>query len=126
MSFESLIAQQEFTCELLADRPLFGTKVDGLYEWVSFCEFNENLKTYRTLFNNVGVEKGDRVAIISDNSTSWALSAYATYGLNAIFVPMYTNQRPQDWDYIIQDCEPKLILVQNEKIYKNIKRRPLT
>ena len=39
---------------------------------------------------------------------------------------MYTNQRPRDWEYIINDCQPKLILIQNEKLYKKfIKSVPL-
>jgi long-subunit acyl-CoA synthetase (AMP-forming) len=37
----------------------------------------------------LGIGKGDRVAIVSENRVEWAVAAYATYGLEAAFVPTY-------------------------------------
>ena len=43
----------------------------------------------RMLIASLGVTRGDRVAIISDNRPEWAVAAYATYTLGAVFVAMW-------------------------------------
>jgi long-chain acyl-CoA synthetase len=62
------------------------------------------------------VERGDKVAVISDNRVEWAIGAYATYGLGAHYVPMYEAQHPKDWTYILKDSGAKVLLTSTEII----------
>ena len=52
---------------------------------------------------DIGVEKGDRVAIIIDNSVEWAALSYGANALGA-YTAMYTHQHGKDWAYIIADA----------------------
>lgn len=63
-----------------------------------------------------GVQHGDRVAVIARNRIEWAISAYAAYQIGALHVPMYEQQKVDDWKYILHDSEPKLLLCANERI----------
>lgn len=56
----------------------------------------------------LGVQRGDRVAIISRNRYEWVLTAYAGYGIEAINVPMYEQQKKADWQYIVEDSDAKV------------------
>ena len=87
-----------------ADRPLFGECHGGAWHWTTYAEWYAGVAALRAGLATLGVGPGDRVAIVSRNSTAWAAAAYATYGLGAAFVPMYEAQRPDEWEHILRDC----------------------
>ena len=98
------------------DRPFWGEKVDGAYRWMTYGEFEVEMLRVRALFKKYGIVKGDRIAIIANNSVPFALAAYAAYGLGAVIVPMYEVQAKSDWQFIFGDASPKLAIVKNDAI----------
>ena len=109
----NLIEMLEKSRQLYADRPLYGTKHDGVYEWTTYEQFAEKVDAFRGGLASLGVSAGDKVAIICKNTEEWAVSAYATYGLSAQHIPMYETQMAKEWEYIIRDCGAKVLLVAN-------------
>ena len=103
------------------DNPLFGTKVDGAYQWVTYRQVGEMVDAFRGGLVSLGVGKGDKVAVISNNRVEWAVAAYATYGLGAQYVPMYEAQLAKEWHYILEDCGAKVLLAANQDIYDRTK-----
>lgn len=118
--FRTLVDIFEHSVAAFADRPLFGTKKDGQWRWMTYGEFGSKVDALRGGLAKLGVEKGDRVAIISNNRPEWAIAAYATYGLGAQFVPMYESQLTKDWKYILSDCAAKVLFVANRAIADRI------
>jgi long-chain acyl-CoA synthetase len=70
----------------------------------------------------IGVGPGDAVAVISDNRREWAVAAYATYSLGAIYVPIYQTQLEREWKYLLQDSGAKVCFVGDADIETKIKR----
>ncbi|NIA24322.1 MAG: AMP-binding protein [Gammaproteobacteria bacterium] len=103
------------------DRPVFGTKTGDEWHWITYREFGELVDQMRGGLASLGVGRGDRVAIISNNRVEWAVIAGATYTLGGTIVPMYETQLDKDWKYIIKDCEAKVLFVPNEEIAGRIK-----
>ncbi|GBD85117.1 long-chain-fatty-acid--CoA ligase FadD15 [bacterium BMS3Abin02] len=99
-----------------ADRPVFGTKTGDHWHWITYREFGEMIDQIRGGLASLGVGRGDRVAIISNNRVEWAVIAGATYMLGATVVPMYETQLDKDWKYIIGDCSAKVLFVADEEI----------
>jgi long-chain acyl-CoA synthetase len=100
-----------------AGNPFLGTRQsDGSWVYVTYREFGELVDHFRAGLAGLGIAKGDRVAIIADNRVEWAVTAHATYGLNALIVPMYQNQNPKDWEYILRDSGAKALVVANTGI----------
>lgn len=64
-----------------------------------------------------GIQKGDRVAIYSDNSAEWIMFDLATMALGAITVPVYSTNSKEQTDYILRDSEAKIILTGNQENY---------
>jgi long-chain acyl-CoA synthetase len=95
---------------------LFGTKKGGRWVWTTYGEFGSLVENFRGGLASLGVQRGDRVAIISNNRVEWAVAAYACYGLGAAYVPMYEAQDPKEWEFILRDCEAKVLLVANEAV----------
>jgi len=103
-----------------ATRPLFGTKAAGAWTWTTYAEFGAEVELARAAFAELGLGVADRVAVIANNRSEWAVGAYATYGLRASYVPMYEAQYPKEWQYILADCGAKVLLVANETIRDRI------
>ncbi|CAM9735853.1 unnamed protein product [Chrysoparadoxa australica] len=100
-------------------RPLFGEKrqKEGDWHWTSYKDFGHLVDRCRTSLQEIGVTRGDTVACISKNRSEWAVCAYATYSLGGVFVPMYEEQRPKDWRYILEDANAKVLFVSTKAIH---------
>lgn len=94
MDYDTLVDMHLVTRQSFGNRPLFGTKRanDVPIEWLTYKEFGKKVDRCRAALAAKGVVRGDAVAIISNNREEWAVCAYATYSLGAVFVPMYEEQ----------------------------------
>ena len=123
-TLKNLIEMLEKSRQLYADRPLYGTKHDGVYEWTTYEQFAEKVDAFRGGLASLGVSAGDKVAIICKNTEEWAVSAYATYGLSAQHIPMYETQMAKEWEYIIRDCGAKVLLAANAAVLEQTRDFP--
>ena len=120
----NLIEMLDNSRKLYADRPLFGTKREGIYEWTNYEQFAEKVDNFRGGLASLGVSSGDKVAVISKNTEEWAVSAYATYGLCGQHIPMYETQMAKEWEYIARDCGAKVLLVANTTVLEQTRDFP--
>jgi long-chain acyl-CoA synthetase len=108
-NYRTLVELWEKSTELHGPRELFGTKLGGVWRWISYSEFKTEVDALRAGLAALGVKAGDRVAMIAGNRVEWAAAAYATFGLSATFVPMYEAQPLEDWTFILHDCDAKVV-----------------
>lgn len=57
-----------------------------------------------------GVQKGDRISILANNSVIYLDLFYGLAKLGAIFAPLNWRLTARELTYIVNDCEPKVIL----------------
>jgi long-chain acyl-CoA synthetase len=114
--FKSLTEIYKNSISQYAAREFLGEKKSGTYQYITYAEFGKRVDEARGGLASLGVQKGDRVAVIADNCTEWAVMAFATYGLGAWYVPMYEAQLASEWEFIINDCEASVVVVANPKI----------
>ncbi len=112
--FKTLADLYDHATTTFASRELFGTKKNRRWTWTTYGEFAAMVEKARGGLAELGVGRGDTVAIVSNNRVEWAVLAYASYGLGAAFVPMYEAQNPKEWEFIVRDCEAKLLIVAND------------
>ncbi len=63
----------------------------------------------------LGIEPGDRVAILSENRVEWALADLAITCAGAVSVPIHSILLSDTIDYILRDCEPKAIFISDRR-----------
>ena len=61
-----------------------------------------------------GVRSGDRVAILSPNSHAFIETLYATMQIGGVFVPLNFRLQPGEYDYLVGDCEPTVVVADHE------------
>ncbi|HEU5058172.1 MAG TPA: long-chain fatty acid--CoA ligase [Kofleriaceae bacterium] len=104
------------SCETFADRPLFGTRAADGWTWTTYREVGDMIDRFRSALADLGIRAGDRIGIISRNRTEWAVAAYAAYGVRAALVPMYEQQRPDEWRFILHDSGARAVIVGDQRI----------
>ncbi len=124
LRFETLVDILTRSTAAYASREVFGTKKDGAWVYSTYAEFGRDVERLRGGLASIGVGKGDRVAIISNNRVEWAVAAYATYSLGAAFVPMYESQVAEEWEFIVKDCDAKILIAATRAIFDKTRDFP--
>ena len=67
------------------------------------------------------IKKGDRCLLISENRPEWMITDLSIMLAGGITVPAYTTYLSRDYEYIVKDCQPTLIIVSNDNQYIKVK-----
>jgi long-chain acyl-CoA synthetase len=68
------------------------------------------------------IKEGDRCLILSENSPYWLISDIAIMNAGGISTPIFTTYSSGDYEYILNDCKPSLIVVSNNNQFQKIKK----
>ena len=98
----------------------FTQKENGKWHSLSTTDFIKKARALSTGLINLGIQKGDRVAIISNNRTEWHLLDLAVQQLGVLNVPLYPNITPNDYQYILNDCGARAVFVSCDEILAKI------
>ena len=81
------------------------------YKPVTWDTVREDVTAVASYLIDQGVEKGDRVAILSENRYEWAVVDLAIQITGTINVALYSTLPPNQCEYILQDSEAKIFFV---------------
>ena len=122
VSASNLVELLAQACTRFADLRAFGTKSTAGWKWMSYAELAAAVASCRAALARRGVAPGDRVCVVSNNRPEWAIVAYAAYGRQAVLVPMYEEQPPEEWQYILADSDAKIAFVSKPHIFTQLTR----
>ena len=88
-------------------------KRDGAWRDISSAAFLRSVEELSMGLRALGVERGDRVAILSENRPEWAYADLATLCAGAIDAPIYASLTPAQVLYILNDSGAKVVFVSN-------------
>ena len=101
-------------------KPMFACKADGGWKKYNGRDFLKMTDTISQGLIGLGVMKGDRVAVISNNCPQWNMVDFAVQQIGGILVPIYPTVRQSDYDYIINHAEPKIIFVEGSLLLRKV------
>ena len=91
-------------------------KIENSWSGKNYKEINRNVLKIAQAFTQKGIDKNDRIILISSNRVEWVEIDLAIMTIGAITVPTFDNNCVEDNIYIIKNCNPKLIVLENKKI----------
>ncbi|MDQ6886626.1 MAG: long-chain fatty acid--CoA ligase [Gemmatimonadota bacterium] len=89
-------------------------KVGSVYEALSHRTVAERVRRVALGLRALGVKRGDRVAILSENRPEWAIVDYACLSAGITDVPLYPQVPSEQIAYILEDCGAVAIFVSTE------------
>jgi long-chain acyl-CoA synthetase len=95
-------------------------KKEGVYFPVSYKELSEKVINLAAAFKKINIEKGDRVAILSENRPEWLISDLAIMALGAITAPLHTTLSSKALCNILNHAEAKTLIVSNMELLNKV------
>jgi long-chain acyl-CoA synthetase len=95
----------------------------GEFKPVSYAELGVDVRRFAAALLELGVARGDRVGLISDNRREWMVSDLAILGLGAADVPRGCDATEGEIAYILGFSECSLAILENEKQLRKILAR---
>lgn len=86
-------------------------KAAGEWRSLTFGEVARRVRELALGLKALGIERGDRVAIWSENRPEWNLADLAVLAIEAVDVPIYATQTHSQVEYILADSAARAIFV---------------
>ena len=99
---------------------LHSINADKSLNTFSWKDVSEKTILISNFLRNQGVVKGDRVMLVSEGRPEWMISDLSILRTGAVTVPNYTTYTQKDFEFVLNDCRPKGLIVSNYKLYKII------
>jgi len=97
---------------LAAPRPVaLGERRDGAERVLSASEVRDAAVAVAHGLRRLGIARGDRVAILAENSVAWLLADFGILYAGGVVVPMFATTAKDQVAYILRDSEAKAVFV---------------
>ena len=93
----------------------------------SICTYGEAAQIIRQIhccFREIGLKKGDKIALLGRNSSNWAISFLAISGFGAVSVPILPDFNPEDITHILNHSD-SVFLFAADNLFDKLDRQKL-
>jgi len=102
------------------DAPFLGHKADGQWVTQSWRSAAEQVCLLAESLRRIGLEDGDRVALVSENRPEWCIADLAIMAAGCVTVPTYTTNTERDHQHIIDNSGATMTIVSDAKLAKTL------
>lgn len=86
----------------------------GSWVTASYADVNSRVDALALGLIDLGLEAGDKVAIIGNTRPEWTISDLAAMSAGATVVPIYQTNSPTECHYVLEHSESRFVIVENE------------
>jgi len=97
-------------------------KRDGQWVRISAADFIRRVRHIALGLADLGLQPGDRVALISENRPEWSIADLAILSLGAVTVPIYTTQSVEQIQFILEDSGTCTLMISGGRVLKHARQ----
>jgi len=102
--------------DALGERPFLWAKRDGRYHPLSWRDVAARVSALARGLRAMGVDRGDRIALVAENGPDWVVADIAIMTAGAITVPAYTTNTADDHRHILTDSGASGAIVSTRRL----------
>ena len=102
-----------------SNKPFLKWLKDNKKDFITWKQVEGNIQILSEYLRK-NLSKGDRCILLSENRPEWLISDIAIMNAGGVTVPLFTTYSEKDYEYIINDCNPKICIVSNNIQLKKI------
>ena len=106
--------------ETYVEGTIFMYKEEGKWMDYTIADFVSNADNLSSGLISLGINVGDKIATISNNRPEWNYLDMAMLQIGAVHVPIYPTISEEDFKFIFNDAEVKLVFVSDEALYSKV------
>src|SRR3954447_11358754 len=105
-----------------AGHAAFMYKQDEAWNEISFDDFGETVREVSLGLMALGLEKGDRVSILSNTRAEWAYACFAILTMGGVSVSIYQTNSPAEVQYVANHSESKAIFAEDAEQIEKVRK----
>src|ERR1700735_2045769 len=102
------------------DSPFLWSKQDGVWTPISWAETARRVRLLARGLRSLGIETGDRVAIVAENCPEWAIADLAIMAAGAVTVPAYTTYTSEDYRHVLANSNAKALILSSNLLAQRV------
>jgi long-chain acyl-CoA synthetase len=107
-------------------QPFLWAKRDSAWTATSWKDVSRQVAALATSLRRIGLQPGDRVALVSENRPEWLIADLAIMAARCVTVPTYTTNTTRDHAHVLGNSGARAVVVSNRKLAKNLVPAVLT
>jgi long-chain acyl-CoA synthetase len=104
------------------DKPFLWAKRDGTYRPISWRDTAAQVEALARGLRALGLNRGDRVALVSENRPEWMIADLAVISAGGITVPAYTTHQVEDHRYLLANSGARMAIVSTAALAQRVIR----
>ena len=96
--------------------PFLGAKRGGIWQTISWAEAARQVCLLAESLRRIGLEDGDRVALVSENRPEWCIADLGIMAAGLVTVPAYVTNTERDHVHILDNSGARAVIVSNERL----------
>ena len=97
-------------------------KVDGRWREISYAELTATAREIAKGLIALGVQPGDRVAILANTRPEWTLIDMGAFCAGAVVAPIYHTNSPEECAYVLGDSDARVVFCEDDEQLAKIQR----
>ncbi|MFY7838575.1 MAG: AMP-dependent synthetase/ligase [Novosphingobium sp.] len=114
--FPNLVAMFLDRAEQRGDSPFLWAKKGGSWQSISWAEAARQVCVLAEALRGLGLNPGDRVALVSENRPEWCIADHAIMAAGLVTVPTYITNTERDHLHILENSGARAVIVSTSKL----------
>ncbi|KAB7644926.1 AMP-dependent synthetase/ligase [Polymorphobacter fuscus] len=98
------------------EAPFLSRKLAGVWQTLSWAQCRDIVASLSAALIGLGIKRGDRIALVSENRPEWCLADLAIMAAGGITVPAYTTNTQADHSHILGNSGARAVIVSGPKL----------
>jgi len=87
---------------------------------LTWAQMAEQVSHWQMALKTESLQKGDRVAVMANNSPQWLVFEQAALALGLVVVPLFSNDRAENVAYVLADSNTRLLLIEGLEQWREL------
>ena len=115
-NYNNIVAMFFEKSKEMQDKPYLWKKNNNKFESLSWTNVESLVKSIARSLIGLGVLKGDRVVILSENRPEWQIADLAIMSIGAITVPVYTTSTTSDYSHVVNHSGARCMIISSHEL----------
>ena len=108
------------------DEPFLWAKREGEWRPTSWADAARQVTALAEGLKRIGLQRGDRVALVSENRPEWLIADLAIMAAGCVTVPTYTTNTTRDHAHVLGNSGARAVIVSGQKLARTLVPAVLT
>jgi len=118
--FPNLVTMFFARAKANGDKPFLWAKSGGSWQSIGWGEAARQVSALATSLRQLGLAKGDRVMLVSENRPEWLIADLGVMAAGCVTVPTYTTNTTRDHQHILGNSGARAVIVSTQKLARTL------